>query len=130
MNISHPLFLLRLTVAVMLLMHSVPGIFNNGINDFGNFYLNAQGFAPFGVPLAWAIKLSHIAAAISVMTGKYVRILGFITIGVLVMGIIMVHGKEGWFVVGGGKNGMEFNILLIAAIATTMYPDGWKKKSA
>jgi len=130
MNTPHPLFLLRLTVAVMLLMHSVPGIFDNGINNFGNLYLNAQGFAPFGVPLAWAIKLSHIAAAFSVMTGKYVRTLGFITIGILVMGIIMVHGKEGWYVVGGGKNGMEFNILLIAAIVTTMYPDGWKKKSA
>ena len=33
----------------------------------------------------------------------------------LVMGILLVHGKEGWFVVGGGRNGMEYSVLLISS---------------
>jgi len=36
----------------------------------------------------------------------------------------MIHFSEGWFVVGGGRNGMEFNFLLIAALVTIMFPDG------
>jgi putative oxidoreductase len=30
------------------------------------------------------------------------------------MGIILVHAKEGWFVVGAGRNGVEYSVLLIA----------------
>ncbi|WP_164975085.1 DoxX family protein [Flavobacterium sp. YO12] len=107
------LMLLRIAVAVILLTHSVFGIFNNGINDFGNLYLNQIGFAPFGVFLAWSIKLSHIAAAVLLLFNKYVKPAGFVTIFILVMGIILVHFQEGWFVVGGGRNGVEYNFLLI-----------------
>jgi putative oxidoreductase len=32
-----------------------------------------------------------------------------VTIFVLIMGIILVHLEEGWYVVGGGRNGVEFN---------------------
>jgi putative oxidoreductase len=113
--------LLRMAVAVILLMHSIPGMLNNGVNDFGNFYLNQQGFAPVGVPLAWVIKLSHVAAAVCLLLGKYIKWAGFVTIIILVAGIIMLHYKEGWFVVGGGRNGMEFNFLLIAALLTIMF---------
>jgi putative oxidoreductase len=121
-------FLLRVAVAIILLMHSIPGIFNNGINDFGNFYLNEIGFSPLGVPVAWAIKLSHIAAAVCIVLNKFVKPAAIVTIFILTMGIIMVHLPEGWFVVGGGRNGVEFNFLLIAVLLTLMFPEGFKKK--
>lgn len=120
-------FLLRITVVVILLMHSIPGIFNNGINDFGNLYLNQVGFAPIGLYLAWAIKISHIVAATCFLFEKYVKWAGIVTIIILIAGIFMVHLKDGWFVVGGGRNGIEFNILLIVVILTIMYPKGFKK---
>ncbi|AEI50762.1 hypothetical protein [Runella slithyformis] len=62
MNPFNNTFLLRLSVAIILVMHSIPGMFTNGVNDFGNLYLNRIGFAPVGVPLAWAIKLSHFVS--------------------------------------------------------------------
>lgn len=120
-------FLLRIAVAIILLTHSVFGMFNNGINDFGNFFLNQIGFAPFGVFLAWSIKLSHVVAAILLLSNKYIKAAGFVTIFVLVMGIILVHFKEGWFVVGGGRNGVEYNFLLIIVLFAIMYPNGLKK---
>lgn len=120
-------FLLRVGVAVILLMHSVPGIFNNGINDFGELYLNPIGFAPLGVPIAWAIKLSHVAAAICLLFEKYVKWASIITIFILLMGIIMVHFREGWFVVGAGRNGIEFNFLMIIVLITIMFPNGLRK---
>lgn len=119
--------LLRIAVAIILLTHSVFGMFNNGINDFGNLYLNQIGFAPFGIFLAWSIKLSHVVAAILLILNKYVKLAGFVTIFVLLMGIILVHFQEGWFVVGGGRNGVEYNFLLIVVLLAIMYPNGLKK---
>ncbi|QSB25041.1 DoxX family protein [Flavobacterium sp. CLA17] len=119
--------LLRITIAIILLNHSVFGMFNNGINDFGNLFLNQIGFAPYGVLLAWLIKLSHVVAAVLLLLNKYVKLAGFVTILVLIMGIILVHFQEGWFVVGGGRNGMEYNFLLIIVLVAIMYPNGFKK---
>ncbi len=127
MNISNSTFLLRLAVAIILLVHSVPGMFDNGINNFGNMYLNQVGFAPVGLYLAWAIKLSHVAAAACLLLEKYVKPAAIITILILLVGIVMIHFKEGFFVVGGGRNGYEYNFLLIVVLLTLMFPNGLKK---
>src|SRR6187402_418914 len=128
MKIFNSTFLLRWSVAIILLMHSVPGMFNNGINDFGNLYLNQIGFAPFGLILAWSIKLSHVVAAACLVFERYIKWAGLVTIGILIMGIVMVHFKEGWFVVGGGRNGVEFNFLMIFVLLTIMFPNGMRSK--
>ncbi|TDQ27912.1 DoxX family membrane protein [Tenacibaculum caenipelagi] len=121
---THPSFLLRLAAAIILLTHSIPGMFDNGINDFGNLYLNPMGFAPFGVFIAWSIKLSHLVAAFCLLFNKYVKWASAVTIFVLIAGIAMVHFKEGWYVVGGGRNGVEFSFLLIFVLLTLMFPNG------
>ena len=128
-QIMNGTLLLRIAVAIILLTHSIFGMFNNGINDFGNLFLNQIGFAPFGVFLAWSIKLSHVVAAILLILNKYVKLAGFVTIFVLIMGIITVHFKEGWFVVGGGRNGVEYNFLLIVVLLAIMFPNGFKKNA-
>ncbi|MES2649321.1 MAG: DoxX family protein [Bacteroidota bacterium] len=129
-NISSSTWLLRFPVAIILLMHSVPGIFNNGINDFGNLYLNTIGFAPFGLYIAWAIKLSHIVCAICLLLDKYVKWAAITTILILLTGIFLVHLKDGWFVVGGGRNGVEFNFLLIFVLFAILFPKGFKKQGS
>lgn len=129
MNIYNSTFLLRLSVAIILLVHSVPGMFDNGINDFGALYLNKVGFAPLGVPVAWAIKLSHVVAAFCLLFQKFIKPACIVTILILIMGIVMVHLKEGWFVVGGGRNGVEFNFLLIFVLLAIMFPNGLKKSN-
>lgn len=129
MHILNNTFLLRLVVVIILLMHGIPGMFDNGINDFGKLYLNEAGFAPIGVPLAWAIKLSHIVCAFCFLFNRYIKPAAIITIIVLIAGIVMVHFKEGWYVVGGGRNGVEFNVLLIFVLLTIMFPDGLKKRT-
>jgi len=125
MNFTNSTFLLRAAVAVILLTHSLPSIFTGDVNNFGNLYLNTVGFAPIGVPLAWAIKLSHVAAAICLLLDKYIKPAAMVTISVLLVGIVMVHFKEGWFVVGGGRNGWEYNFLLIVVLLSILYPNGF-----
>ena len=107
---------LRIALAAVFFMHGIPSIFTGAVNNFGNQYLNQVGFAPIGLPLAWAIKLSHVACAILLILNRYIRPAAFVTIPILVAGIIMIHAAEGWFVVGGGRNGVEFNVLLISAL--------------
>lgn len=130
MKIFNSTFLLRLATAIILLVHSVPGMFNNGINDFGNLYLNQIGFAPMGVAIAWAIKLSHVVCACCLLFQKFIKSACLLTIFILVAGIVLVHFKEGWFVVGGGRNGVEFNFLLIVVLLTIMFPGGIKKTAS
>jgi putative oxidoreductase len=127
LNFTNSNFLLRVALVIILLSHSIMSIFTGDVNNFGNLYLNQVGFAPFGVPLAWAVKLSHVAASFCFLFEKYIKPAGFITIFILIMGIVMVHFKEGWFVVGGGRNGWEYNFLLIVVVLTIMYPNGLKR---
>jgi len=120
-------FLLRAAVAVILLTHSLPTIFDGSVNDFGNSYLNQVGFAPLGVPIAWAVKLSHVVCAVLLVINRYIKPAAIVTIAILFLGIVMVHFKEGWFVVGGGRNGMEYNFLLICALVYIMFPNGFRR---
>jgi putative oxidoreductase len=120
--------ILRFAVAIILLTHSIPGMFNNGVNDFGNLYLNQIGFAPVGVYLAWLIKISHVLCAVLLLLNRFIKPAAIITIFILIMGIVLVHFKEGWFVVGGGRNGVEYNFLLICVLVAIMFPE-WLEKS-
>ena len=35
----------------------------------------------------------------------------------------MVHAKAGWFVVGAGRNGMEYSVLLIVCLLALAWRD-------
>lgn len=119
--------ILRIALAIILLTHGLPGMFDGGVNAFGNLFLNQIGFAPLGLPIAWAVKISHIVCAILLVFNKYIKPASIITIFILVMGIILVHFQEGWFVVGGGRNGVEYNLLLIVVFVYIMFPNGLKR---
>ena len=115
-RIITPTLVLRIALAAVFFMHGFLSIYTGAVNNFGNQYLNTVGFAPIGLPLAWAIKLSHVACAILLILNRYIRLAAMVTIPILVAGIIMIHAAEGWFVVGAGRNGVEFNVLLIGAL--------------
>lgn len=119
MKFFNHLWLLRLAVAAILLSHSLHGIFTNqDVHDFGARFLNNIGFAPFGVALAWAVVLGQVLTALLLLANQVLLPAAAFNIGVLLVGIATVHWAEGWFVVGGGRNGMEFSFLLIASLLT------------
>jgi putative oxidoreductase len=119
MKTFNSIFIIRLAVAIIFLSHSLHGIFTkNDVNDFGNFFLNKIGLAPFGVFIAWSIVISQIITSLFLIADKYIKIACVINILILIAGIVTVHFQEGWFVVGGGRNGVEFSFLLISALIT------------
>ncbi|MBS1759577.1 MAG: DoxX family protein [Bacteroidetes bacterium] len=114
-------FLLRFGVAVIFLSHSLHGILTgNDVNDFGNLFLNKIGFSPFGVFLAWSVVLSQIVTSILLIANKALKVSCLINIVILIFGIITVHFSEGWYVVGAGRNGMEFSFILIIVLFTIL----------
>lgn len=127
-NLTHHTFLLRFAAAVIFFMHSFFSITEGSVNDFGRLYLDTAGFAPLGLYIAWAVKLTHLISVPLLLLNKYIKPVVIANMVVLVAGIYMLHWKEGWFVVGGGRNGIEFNFLLIFVLLTLLFPEGLKKK--
>jgi len=119
--------LLRLSVAFIFLTHGCTRIYINGVTPFGEQFLDAVGFSPFGLYIAWAITLFELVGGTLLLLGKFVRPIALVFIFNLLMGIILVHFKEGWFVVGAGRNGFEYSFLLIVCLVVIAFPDGWKR---
>ena len=112
----HARTLLRVTVALLLFIHGAYRLLVHGVPDFGGF-LASKGF-PFGVALAGAITAFELAGGTLLAWGRLVRPVACGFMANLLAGILLVHGREGWFVVGGGRNGVEYSVLLIACLAS------------
>jgi putative oxidoreductase len=123
-NVTNSTFLLRAIMAVILLTHSVPSMMSDGVTTFGNVYLNQIGFAPFGLYLAWLIKLSQALSGILLLVNRYHLFTVVSNVFILGMGIILVHARDGWFVIGSGRNGAEFNVVLICILLAILFPQG------
>ncbi|MBB5619449.1 putative oxidoreductase [Pedobacter cryoconitis] len=126
-NAINPLFLIRLAVAVIFLTHSLHGVFNQTVNAFGESYLNAVGFAPFGVIIAWAMISFEIVGSVLLIFGKFLRFIIPAFCLILITGIVLVHYPDGWFVVGPGRNGVEFSFVLLVSLIAIALPV-WKVK--
>jgi len=105
------LTLLRLGTAAVMFIHGVARAYLGIVDDFG-VVLNQWGF-PAGAALAWLITSVEILGGASLAAGHFVRPLSAWFILQLVTGIYLIHGRVGWFVVGAGRNGVEFSALLI-----------------
>jgi putative oxidoreductase len=106
--------ILRISVALMLTAHGVTRVVVNTVSGFGEF-LNAKGFF-IGIIIAWSVTIFEIAGGLVLALGYYKKLIcaGFILN--LVMGIILVHIHNGWFVVGYSSGGAEYSVLLILCL--------------
>lgn len=104
----------RLLIAGILAVHGWARFLADAVAPFGGF-LDAQGF-PLGFYLAAAITALEILGTPIFALGRCVASLGIVYAFVYTMGIILVHAPEGWFVVGLGRNGAEYSVLLIASL--------------
>lgn len=119
------LLVLRIVVALLILIHGLFRAFSGGVDPFGQF-LGGVGF-PLGTPIAWTITLIEIVGSVALAAGFRVRLLSLYFAAELMMGIILVHLREGWFVVGGGRNGVEYSVLLIAVLLVQAWTGGGRQ---
>lgn len=109
-----PLAIVRVAGAAMMVIHGVSRIRSGGVTPFGEFL--SRNHLPFGTALAWAITVVEIAGGLTLAAGRLVRPLCAWFVIQLLAGIVLVHGREGWFVVGLGRNGVEYSVLLIVCL--------------
>ena len=111
--------IVRIAAAAMMIIHGSYRIFDGGVSGFGQ-YLGSQGL-PAGVGVAWLLTIVEIVGGILLVAGRFVRPLCVWFILELAAGIALVHFREGWFVVGGGRNGFEYSTLLIVCFAAVAW---------
>lgn len=109
------LALLRRLVALLMAAHGVHRAVTHGaVEGFGE-WLTLRGL-PVGHLLAAAITGAELLGAVVLWLGWQRRIVAALFVAELSIGILLVHAPEGWFVVGGGRNGAEFSVLLIGVL--------------
>ncbi len=109
------LILLRAGIAGVMIVHGIARARLGIVDDFG-VVLNQWGF-PFGFALAWTITVIEIVGGALLAAGVLVLPLCGWFAFQLLMGIYLIHGRVGWFVVGAGRNGMEFSVVLLLCLA-------------
>lgn len=143
---------LRLTLAGLIGAHGWARWLSGGVAPFGQ-WLESQGW-PAGLLMASAITLLEIAGTMVLLLTvllpmlpltpdtksatksatklsirqwpeRLVLPLCLLYSAIYAMGILLVHAPAGWFVVGLGRNGAEYSVLLIVVLLCV----GWQSAS-
>ena len=109
------LTILRAGTAAVMISHGVARSSLGIVDDFG-VYLNTQGF-PAPLAMAWTITIVEIVAGSLLAAGFFIRPICAWFAFQWLMGIYLIHGRVGWFVVGAGRNGAEFSVFLLMCFA-------------
>ena len=109
------LTVLRAGTAILMMLHGLARAWLGIVDDFG-VVLNTWGF-PAGFALAWTITIVEIVGGALLAAGIFVLPLCGWFAFQLLMGVYLIHGRVGWFVVGAGRNGVEFSVLLLLCLA-------------
>ena len=112
---AQALLFLRLVTAGLIAAHGWARWLAGGVVPFGT-WLDGLGF-PLGFCIAAAITVFEIAGTPLLALGRWVSLLCLGYCFIYIMGIVLVHWPAGWFVVGLGRNGMEYSVLLITCLA-------------
>ena len=117
MNLNQlALTIVRVAAAGNMIIHGIARLSFGTVSDFDG-WLTSLGFPPF---TAWGITFFEVLGGIALIWGKkWVPAICIIFSFQLLMGIILIHFAEGWFVVGAGRNGIEYSVLLILCFAST-----------
>ena len=106
--------ILRIHLAGLVAAHGYYRLLTGGTAAFGQ-YLTSQDL-PFGLAIAWGITLTEVVGSLLLAAGRFVFPVSLVLSAIYLVGIFMVHASNGWFVVGAGRNGAEYSVLLIVAL--------------
>lgn len=115
------LVVLRWGLCLLLMIHGIARIVLDMVQPFGDF-LGAQGLGA-GLLIAWTLTLIEIAGGLALALGIARRLLASYFALQLAAGIVLVHAEHGWFVVGAGRNGMEYSVFLILALILVAFSE-------
>ena len=118
------LAVLRIVVGVTYILHGWPKLMDGARGT-------AQFFGQLGIPVptasAWLVTLLEVVGGLLLVLGLFVLPVALLFIIEMLVGIVLVHAPNGWYVIGPGEGGAEFNVLLIAALLVLILagPGAW-----
>ena len=117
---------IRMLVAALVFVHGAARWLHGGVAPFGA-WLDGLGF-PAGLGIAGFVTLYELVAAPLLAFGprRWHTPVALVFATLYGFGLWLVHWPAGWFVVGLGRNGMEYSVCLIGvflAIAWRGWPE-------
>lgn len=128
MRPTKALLILRIVISCLLATHGWARLISGGVEPFGG-WLDSQGL-PFGIVIAAGVTALEIIGTPLLALGRWVTWLCLAYCAVYATGLVMVHMPEGWFVVGLGRNGMEYSVLLIVSLGLLAWTHTPKKTAS
>lgn len=114
------LAILRVVIGVIFVAHGAPKLFGGGEAALAGF-LSSLGF-PAPALFAWVVTVLEFFGGIALVLGFLVTPVSLLFGVEMATGIVFVHAKNGFYVVGtGGPPGIEFNLLLIAGLLALVF---------
>jgi len=115
------LSIVRIALAVLLFIHGAfrASHWDPYVTGFGE-WLSGIGF-PQGFYWAAAVTLYEVIAPLFILARRFVTLACLGHIVIVGLGLVLVHWPAGWFVVGAGRNGMEYSALLLAGLAAVAW---------
>ena len=110
-----PLLGFRLLLAVLIAAHGWHRLLTHGSPEFGD-WLATQG-VPLPYVVARAVTWAEVLGSPCLALGLLVRPWALLFMLIYACGLVLVHMPDGWYVVGPGRNGMEYSVLLLGGLA-------------
>lgn len=104
---------LRVALAGLIAAHGWGRLLAGAVEPFAT-WLTSLGLP--GPVIAWGITAVEILGTPLLALGRLALPLSLLYAAIYAVGIVLVHAPAGWFVVGLGRNGAEYSVLLIVAL--------------
>jgi putative oxidoreductase len=110
------LSIVRIALAILIFIHGAfrASHWDPYVTGFGE-WLSSIGF-PMGFYWAGAVTVYELVAPFFILARRFVTLACLGHVVIIALGAVLVHYPAGWFVVGAGRNGMEYSVLLLAGL--------------
>lgn len=111
----------RIGTAVLIFIHGAfrASHWDPYVIGFGE-WLGTQGF-PYGFYWAAAVTIYELIAPLFILARRFVTLACLGHMVIVGLGAVLVHYPDGWFVVGAGRNGMEYSVLLLICLGAVAW---------
>lgn len=106
--------ILRVIAGIIFITHGWPKLFAGGVNGLAGM-LGGRGF-PLPLAWAWSVTLLETVGGLLLVLGIFTVPIALLFAIEMVFAMALVHAANGWYVIGPGQGGVEFNVILIAAL--------------
>lgn len=124
------LSVVRIAIAILVFIHGAfrASHWDPYVTGFGE-WLSSIGF-PQGFYWAAAVTVYELIAPLFILARRYVTLTCLGHILIIALGAVLVHYPDGWFVVGAGRNGVEYSVLLLAGLSAVAWAySPWPKRA-